>query len=43
MTEIVSFHKPNWQLDGTDWHMVVGNRSVAQLNPNHDPAFPRFK
>ena len=34
-------HPPTWQLDGDEWHMIVGNRSVAKIVPNECAMFPR--
>jgi len=33
MNDIIVLHKPEWQLVDEDWHMLVGNRSVARLIP----------
>jgi hypothetical protein len=33
MTEITPLHTPKWRLVDDDWHMLVGNRSVAHLQP----------
>ena len=34
---------PMWQVSGTDWHLMVEGRSVAQLIPNFDPDCPQYK
>jgi hypothetical protein len=34
---------PKWQLVDTDWHMIVGSRTVALLLPNSDNQFPRYR
>jgi len=31
MTDLLFLHTPRWQPDGDEWHLMVGNRSVAQL------------
>jgi hypothetical protein len=36
MNEVKSLHVPMWQLSGTEWHLIVGNRSVAKVVPNFD-------
>jgi hypothetical protein len=43
MTDIHSLHRPQWRIDGAEWHLIVGNRSVAKLIPNFDPAHPRCR
>jgi len=43
MTEIIPLHTPIWQYDGTEWHLIVGNRSVARLVTNETPVFPDIK
>jgi hypothetical protein len=40
MTEVLFLHTPRWQPDGDEWHLIVGNRSVARLIPNADDLFP---
>jgi hypothetical protein len=34
MNEAQLLHEPRWALAGTEWHLVVGNRSVAKIVPN---------
>ena len=43
MDEIKSLHKPQWNLVGVDWHMIVGNQSVAKIVPNFEPGSPQYK
>lgn len=43
MNNVLSFHTPIWRLVETDWHLIVGNRTVAVLLPNSDRLFPRYK
>jgi hypothetical protein len=43
MTNIQALHRPQWRIDGVEWHLIVGNRSVAKLIPNFDPARPRCR
>lgn len=43
LTEARLLHEPKWQLVDTDWHMIVGNRTVAVLVPNFDTQFPHYK
>jgi hypothetical protein len=33
MTEITQLHNPEWRPVDAEWHMLVGNRSVARLVP----------
>ncbi len=35
--------EPQWHLVGTEWHMVIGNRSVAKLSPNFAKRRPQYK
>ena len=34
MSDIKPLHRPKWQPVEDDWHMIVGNQSVAVLIPN---------
>jgi hypothetical protein len=34
MTAIAATQAPRWIQDGPDWHLVIGNRSVARIVPN---------
>jgi hypothetical protein len=34
MSDIKPLHRPKWQPVEGDWHMIVGNQSVAVLIPN---------
>src|SRR5258708_5614986 len=43
MNDIKLLHKPQWTLVGTDWHMIIGNRSVAHLIPVFSPHVPQYK
>jgi hypothetical protein len=36
-------HKAKWRLVDTDWHMIIGNRTVAVLMANADTLFPRYR
>jgi hypothetical protein len=40
---VLPIHTPQWRLIETDWHMIVGNRTVAVLIPNSDDNFPEYK
>jgi hypothetical protein len=42
LDNIVLSHKPQWRLDGDDWCMIVGNRTVAVLVPNSCRILPQF-
>jgi hypothetical protein len=42
MIEITPLHTPEWQRDGADWIMIVGNRVMAVLVPNSCDLFPQF-
>jgi hypothetical protein len=42
MTNIGFVHRPLWQLDGGDWHLMIGNRSVAQIIPNSCDELPHI-
>ena len=33
MTEVLFLHTPRWQPDGDEWHLMIGNRSVARKAP----------
>jgi hypothetical protein len=33
MIEVVQLHNPKWRPVDAEWHMLVGNRSVARLVP----------
>jgi hypothetical protein len=41
MNDIKLLHAPTWRLCGTEWHLIVGNRSVAKLIPNFCAKFPQ--
>lgn len=43
MNDIRLLHSPRWQLSGTEWHLMVGNRSVAKIIPNFDPNTSRHR
>ena len=43
MNDVKLLHTPQWHLCGADWHMIVGNRSVATIIPNFDRRSPRFR
>ena len=43
MIEAHLLHGPKWQLVETDWHLIVGNRTVAVLIPNCDDRFPHYR
>ena len=34
---------PEWRQVENDWHMIVGNETVAALMPNSDATFPQYK
>jgi hypothetical protein len=42
MNKVSLLHAPQWTLVGTQWHLIVGNRSVAKLIPNSDRTFPQY-
>ncbi len=33
MKDTLILHQPKWEFDGTNWHMLVGNRCAAHLAP----------
>jgi hypothetical protein len=35
-------YDPEWRLIGTDWHMIVGNRTVAALTPVSSEICPQY-
>ena len=35
--------EPRWIEDNGAWHLLVGNRSVAMIQPNQDPAFSHIR
>jgi hypothetical protein len=43
MNNVLPIHTPEWRLVETDWHIIVGNRTVAVLMPNSDEHFPHYK
>ena len=43
MNDVKILHKLQWNLVGTDWHLVVGNRTVARIVPNFSKIFPQYK
>jgi hypothetical protein len=43
MNDVSLLHVPRWQLVETDWHLMIGNRTLAVLIPNSDTRFPRYK
>jgi len=40
MNDVHLFHTPHWRLDGDQWFMVVGNRTVAKIIPSIIPQKP---
>jgi len=42
MNKVSLLHAPQWNLVGTEWHLIVGNRTVARLIPNSDHNFPQY-
>ena len=40
MNDVTLLHTPRWQLDGDEWLMIVGNRTVAKIIPNQHPPIP---
>ena len=43
MNDIICLHKPQWNLVGVEWHMIVGNRLAAKVVPNFCCFFPQYK
>src|ERR1700733_9300760 len=42
MQNVDLLHTPRWTLDGEDWHMLIGNRSVAKIIPTNEENFPHI-
>jgi len=42
MNDVRLLHTPQWQLDGDEWLMIVGNRTVAKIIANEDANFPHI-
>jgi hypothetical protein len=43
MNKIAVLHKPLWRPSGADWHLMIGNRSVAKITPNFCVILPHYK
>jgi hypothetical protein len=43
MNDVRLLHTPKWQLCGVNWHLIVGNHSVAKIKPNFDRHFLRYE
>ena len=43
MNDIRLLHTPRWQFSGTEWHLMVGNRSVAKIIHNFYPNTSRHR
>ena len=42
MNTVTLLHTPQWTPVEDEWHLIVGNRSVAKLIPNSDRKFPQY-
>ena len=42
MQNVDLLHTPRWAQVGEDWHMLIGNKSVARLIPVSEENFPHI-